>query len=90
MGYIEARRKLRIAGKAVKRNIFFQTFIVEVNADNMEDVCAMSRQINDNNIELNSRKSAAQEVIACYEINDKTQEEMDKIVTPEVRHLLLQ
>lgn len=83
-GYKLARAKARAQGVR-KKHVYFSTFIVEVTADNMEDVCGMSRQINDSNLEFNSKKSVAQEVYACYEINDKSQDEMDRIVSKEVR-----
>lgn len=66
------------------KTVLFQTFLLRLDASNMDDICAMSRQINDNNIEFNSRKSVAQEVHACYDINDKSADEMEKIVSTKV------
>ncbi len=82
-GYKRGREKDKANGE-VLRTVMFSTFLLRLDKDNMDDVCAMSRQINDNNLEFNSRKSAAQEVYAIYEINDKTQEEMEKVVSNEV------
>lgn len=82
-GYKKGRARDKEAGE-VSTPVFFQTFFLRLDKHNMDDVCSMSRQINDNNIELNSRKSMAQEVYACYEINDKTKDEMEKIVSNEV------
>jgi hypothetical protein len=60
------------------------TFFVKVDANNMGKVAILSRRINDANIEMISKKSAAQEVEAVYGLQDKTQAEMDLILTPEV------
>ncbi|GAQ77555.1 hypothetical protein KFL_000010040 [Klebsormidium nitens] len=80
-GYKRGRAKDKADTGKTTKDIFFQTFLVGLTADNMDDVAAMSRQINDNNIEFNSKKTVAQEVYACYQLNDKTEEEMEKIVS---------
>jgi hypothetical protein len=79
-------RKYRIeaASAAEKRPICMVTFFVEVDANIMGKVAILSRRINDANIEMTLKKSAAQEVEAICGLQDKTQAEMDMILTPEV------
>jgi hypothetical protein len=76
--------KTEAATAAEKRLIRMVTFFVKVDANNMGKVAILSRRINDANIEMTSKKSAAQEVEAIYGLRDKTQAEMDLILTPEV------
>jgi hypothetical protein len=72
------------ATAAEKRPIRMVTFFVKVDANNMGKVAILSRRINDANIGMTSKKSAAQEVEAIYGLQNKTQAEMDLILTPEV------
>jgi hypothetical protein len=60
------------------------TFFVKVDAKNMGKVAILLRRINDANIEMTSKKSAAQEVEVVCGLQDKTQAKMDLILTPEV------
>jgi hypothetical protein len=70
---------------AEKKAIRIGTFFVKVDAKNMGEVAILSRRINDANIETTSKKSKAQEVEAIYALQDKSEEEKNKILTPEVR-----
>jgi hypothetical protein len=70
---------------AEKKAICIATFFVKVDAKNMGEVAILSRRINDANIETTSKKSKAQEVEAIYALQDKSEEEKNKILTPEVR-----
>jgi hypothetical protein len=67
-----------------KKAIRIATFFVRVDAKNMGEVAILSRRINDANIETTSKKSKAQEVEAIYALQDKSEAEMLKILTPEV------
>jgi hypothetical protein len=82
MGFRKYRAEAATA--AEKRPIRMVTFFVKVDPKNMGKVAILSRRINDANIEMTSIKSAAQEVEAIYGLQDKTQAEMDLILTPEV------
>jgi hypothetical protein len=68
-----------------RKAICIDTFFVKVDAKNMGEVAILSRRINDANIETTSKKSKAQEVEANYALQDKSEEEKNKILTPEVR-----
>jgi hypothetical protein len=70
---------------AEKKAIHIATFNVKVDAKNMGEVAILSRRINDANIETTSKKSKAQEVEAIYALQDKSEEEKNKILTPKVR-----
>jgi hypothetical protein len=67
-----------------KKPIRMVTFFVKVDKKHMGNVGILSRRINDALVETTSKKSAAQEVEAIYGLHDKTQAEMDLILTPEV------
>jgi hypothetical protein len=82
MGFRKYRTEAATA--AEKRPIRMVTFFVKVDANNMGKVAILSRRINDANIKMTSKKSAAQEVEAIYGLQDKTQAEMDLILTTEV------
>jgi hypothetical protein len=55
-----------------------------VDAKNRGEVAILLRKINDTNIEDTSKKSKAQEMEAIYALQDKSEAEMLKILTPEV------
>jgi hypothetical protein len=65
---------------AEKKAICIATFFVKVDAKNMGEVAILSRRINDANIETTSKKSKAQEVEAIYALQDKSEEEKNKIL----------
>jgi hypothetical protein len=75
---------IREESAAEKKAIRIATFFVKVDAKNMGEVAILSSRINDANIETTSKKSKAQEVETIYALQDKSEEEKNKILTPKV------
>jgi hypothetical protein len=80
----EGFAKYRSEESPEEKAIRIATFFVKVDAKNVGEVAILLRRINDANIETTSKKSKAQEVEAIYALQDKSEAEMLKILTPEV------
>lgn len=57
---------------------------MKLAAKNQTSLCSLSRRINEDNTELNSQSSLAQQVESIYELNDRSHEEMEEVVSTEV------